>query len=132
MLQNVTAKYGIDDKVYIAEVNMKPIYNFERKPIIYKPLPKYPAVTRDLSLLCDVDLPVGAINDAIIKGAGTVLEKIDLFDVYTGAQIPEGKKSVSYSITLRSADATLTDEQVEKVMAKVLKLLENLGATLRM
>ena len=128
----VATKYGIDDKVYVAEVNMEPIYNFERKPIIYKPLPKYPAVTRDLSMLCDSELPVGVINDAIVKGAGAVLEKIDLFDVYTGSQIPDGKKSVSYSITLRSADATLTDEQVEKVMVKVLKLLEDLGATLRM
>ena len=127
----VALKYGIDEKVYIAEVNMEPIYNFERKPIIYKPLPKYPAVTRDLSMLCDAELPVGAINEAITKGAGNILEKIDLFDVYTGSQIPVGKKSVSYSITLRSADATLTDEQVEKVMVKILKLLENLGATLR-
>ena len=128
----VAQKFGIEDKVYVAEINMEPIYNFERKPIIYKPLPKYPAVTRDLSLLCDKELPVGTINDAIVKGSGAVLEKIDLFDVYEGAQIPEGKKSVSYSITLRSADATLTDEQVEKIMEKVLKLLENLGATLRM
>ena len=127
----VLQKYGIDTKVYVAEIQLPYIYNFEKAQTLYKPLPKFPAVTRDIALLCDAELPVGELDAAIRKGAGALCEKVQLFDVYQGAQIPEGKKSVAYSLTLRSLEATLTDEQVDAVMNKVFKLLENLGATLR-
>ncbi len=124
-------RYGIDKKVYIAEIKLSYIYDYQKAPTLYKPLPKFPAVTRDIALLCDAELPVGELDAAIRKGAGTLCEAVTLFDVYQGAQIPEGKKSVAYSLTLRSLEATLTDEQVEKVMTKVFKHLEDLGATLR-
>ncbi len=126
-----TEKYGIDKKVYIAEIKLPEIYSYEKAQTLYKPLPKFPAVSRDIALLCDLELPVGDIDAAIRKGAGSLCENVSLFDVYQGEQIPEGKKSVAYSLTLRSTDSTLTDEQVEDVMKKVFNLLENLGATLR-
>ena len=97
----------------------------------YKPLPKFPAVTRDLALLCDESIPVGTLEKAIVRGGDSLLEAIQLFDVYQGAQIEAGKKSVAFSITLRSADSTLTDEQTNSVMKKVMKELEKEGAVLR-
>ncbi len=127
----VAEQYGIDKKIYTAEIKLPYLYNFKQKPILYKPLPKFPAVTRDIALLCNAELPVGDLDAAIRKGAGALCENLELFDVYQGAQIPEGKKSVAYSLTLRSQEATLTDEQVDGVMNKVFKLLQDLGANLR-
>jgi len=127
----VAEKYGFDKKVYVAEIQLLPIYSFEKKPTIYKALPKFPAVSRDIALLCDKEIPVGTLNEAIQQGAGQLCENVQLFDVYEGSQIPEGKKSVAYSLTLRSSAETLTDIQVEKVMEKVFAKLEALGATLR-
>lgn len=124
-------KYNINTKVYAAELELIPVYNFDKAPIIFKPLPRYPAVTRDISLLCDNEILVGDLMDTIKVASGKLCEEIKLFDVYSGAQIPDGKKSVSFSLILRSNEATLTDEQVEKVMQKVFDKLSQLGATLR-
>lgn len=124
-------KYNISTKVYAAELELIPVYNFDKAPIIFKPLPRYPAVARDISLLCDNEILVGDLIDAIKVAAGKLCEEVKLFDVYSGAQIPDGKKSVSFSLSLRSNEATLTDEQVEKVMQKVFDKLSQLGATLR-
>jgi len=74
---------------------------------------------------------VGALEKAITKGAGRLLERLELFDVYSGSQIPEGKKSVAYSVWLRSADATLSDKEIDAVNAAIIKNLENAGAELR-
>ena len=82
-------------------------------------------------MLCDADLPVGALEKAITKGAGRLLERIELFDVYSGSQIPEGKKSVAYSVWLRSADSNLTDKEIETVSASIISNLEKTGAELR-
>ena len=98
----------------------------------YKALPKFPATSRDLSLICDDSIPVGQLEKAIKNSVGSILEKITLFDVYKGKQIEEGKKSVSFSITMRSAEATLTDEQTDAAMKRVLKALSEQGAELRM
>lgn len=128
----ISDKYDINTKVYAAELELVPVYNFNKEPIIFKPLPKYPSVSRDISLLCDKEILVGDLTDAIKTASGKLCENVMLFDVYSGSQIPDGKKSVSFSLTLRSSDATLTDEQVEKVMDKVFLKLSDAGATLRM
>ena len=99
--------------------------------MIYKPLPKFPAVFRDFALLCDIDLPVGDMEKAIKEAAGKICEKVELFDVYIGSQIPEGKKSVAYSVSLRSLEGTLSDEQIESATSKIIKKLADLGAELR-
>ena len=99
--------------------------------ITYKPLPKFPAATRDLSLICDDEIPAAELEKAIKGAVGKILEKVTLFDVYKGKQIEDGKKSVSYSLTMRSHDGTLTDEQADNAVKKALKALAAIGAELR-
>ena len=127
----VAPQYGIDNRVYVAEIKLDILLGINKRKTVYKPLPKFPAVERDFAMLCDSDLPVGTLEKAIIKGAGRLLEKIELFDVYSGSQIPEGKKSVAYSVWLRSADATLTDTEIEAASSSIIKNLESVGAELR-
>ncbi len=127
----VLEDYGIETRAYLAEVDLAALFAVERPRTVYRPLPRFPAVVRDLALLCDRDLPVGALRDAIAKAAGKLCEDVALFDVYEGAQIPAGKKSVAFSVTLRAADATLTDAQVEQTVAAVVAALEATGAVLR-
>lgn len=126
------ANYEIGVKTYVAKLNIPEMFELAETDISYKPLPKFPATTRDLSIICDDALPAGDIEKTIKKAAGKLLEKVTLFDVYKGKQIAEGKKSISYSISMRSHDGTLTDEQADSVMKKVLKALEAIGAELRM
>ena len=127
----VAAAYGIEERVYVAEIKLDILLQIEKRKTTYKPLPKFPAVERDFAMLVDVDLPVGNIEKAISSGAGRLLEKIELFDVYQGSQIPEGKKSVAYSVWLRSQDSTLTDKEIDDVNTKIIKKLESIGAELR-
>ena len=104
--------------------NFRGVINFE-------PLPKFPAITRDLSLLCDDAVPVGSLEETIQQAAGKLLEQVTLFDVYKGDQIADGKKSVSFSLRLRSHEGTLTDEQADAAMKRVLKALAAKDVTLR-
>ena len=98
----------------------------------YQPLSRFPAVTRDLALVVDAGLPAGAVRDAIAKAGGKLLQKIELFDVYRGAQIPPGKKGLAYTLTYQAIDRTLTDEEVNRLQSRIQKRLEKqLGATLR-
>ncbi|MBE6733434.1 MAG: phenylalanine--tRNA ligase subunit beta [Ruminococcaceae bacterium] len=127
----VAANFELETKVYVAEVKLDVLYNIKKRKTVYKPLPKFPAVERDFAMLCDIDTPVGALEKAIISGGSRLLEKVELFDVYTGSQIPEGKKSVAFSVWFRSADATLTDAQIEEVSERIIKKLEAAGGILR-
>ncbi|MBQ9956458.1 MAG: phenylalanine--tRNA ligase subunit beta [Ruminococcus sp.] len=127
----VQENYGIGTKTYIAKLNIPEMMQTAVAEITYKPLPKFPASTRDLSLICDDETPVAELEKAIKKSVGKILEKVTLFDVYKGKQIEEGKKSVSYSLTLRSHEGTLTDEQADSAVKKALKALAEIGAELR-
>ncbi len=127
----VAKNYDIDTRVYVAEIKLDVLYGINKRKVTYKPLPKFPAVERDFAMLCDKDIPVGDLEKAIVSGGGRLLEKVELFDVYQGAQIPEGKKSVAYSVWLRSAEGTLTDAQIEDASTKIIAKLEKLGAELR-
>ena len=127
----VAENYGIDTRVYVARLDCRALFENRCQNKEYHPLPKFPATTRDLALLCDDSLPVQTIENAIRAGAGKLLERIDLFDVYKGKQIPEGKKSVAYNITMRSPDRTLTDEDVAQAMEKILNHLSTLGVSVR-
>jgi len=127
----VAAKYGIEQRVYVAEIKLDVLLDINKRKVTFKALPKFPAVERDFAFLCDKDIPVGTLEQAITKGAGRLLERIKLFDVYEGAQIPEGKKSVAYSVYLRSNDATLTDEQIDNATNNIMEKLEKVGAELR-
>ena len=123
--------YDIDGRIYCFTLDVDLMFAHAKTDKTYTPLPKFPAVTRDLALLCEDSIPVLELERAIVRGAGNLLEKIKLFDVYKGAQIEAGKKSVAFNIVLRSSDSTLTDEQTNNVMKKVMAELEKAGAVLR-
>lgn len=123
--------YGIGVKAYAAKINVTELLDMANAVKIYKPLPKFPAAVRDLAIVCDEDLPVAELEKAIKKAVGSTLESVTLFDVYKGKQIAAGKKSVAYSIAMRSHEGTLTDEQSDAAVKRVLKELEKLGAELR-
>lgn len=127
----VAQNYGIGTRVYAITLNMDMLFansNTEKK---YKHLPKYPSVSRDLAVICDENMPVLTLEKAIRSAAGTLLEELKLFDVYQGKQIQGGKKSVAFNLVLRSFESTLTEEQINSVIKKSIKALNQLGAELR-
>ena len=129
---SVADNYSIKTKVYVAVLYIKALADYASLVTEYKPLPKYPSVTRDISMLVKDDVFVNQIEKVIKSKAGKHLEKVTLFDVYKGNQIPEGMKSVSYSITFRADDKTLVDDDVTSAMKNILDALENeLNAVLR-
>lgn len=123
--------YKLGTKTYVAKLNIAELMGAAADKITYQPLPKFPATTRDLSLICDDEIPVADLEKAIKGAVGKILEKVTLFDVYKGKQIEAGKKSVAYSISMRSHEGTLTDEQADGAMKRVLKALAAIGAELR-
>ena len=127
----VQKTYGIGTRTYVAKLLVQEMAAMAETEVTYQPLPKFPAITRDLSLLCDDALPVGKMEEAIAQAAGKLLEEVTLFDVYKGDQIAAGKKSVSFSLRLRSHEGTLTDEQADATMKRVLKALAAMDAVLR-
>ena len=129
---DVCAAYGLDGATYCAEIDVVLLHELEDAEPVYTPLPRFPAITRDIAVVCDASIPVGELTECIRKAEKNVLRGVKLFDVYTGVGIPEGKKSVAFSLTLRSDDGTLTDDHAEEAVRAVLDALrENLGAVIR-
>jgi len=128
----VAKNYGMDTDVYCAEISFTKLLQKVLPDATYTPLPKFPAVSRDISVICDEALTVAEVENVILASAGKLLRDVKLFDIYRGAGIPEGKKSLAFSLILRADDRTLTDTDSEGVMSKVLAALaENCGAILR-
>jgi phenylalanyl-tRNA synthetase beta chain len=128
----VAKNYGLDCEVYCAELNFTKLFELRLPDPTYTPLPKYPSVTRDLALVCDEAVTVASCEDVINASAGKLLRGVKLFDIYRGVGVPEGKKSLAFSLELRADDRTLTDADSEAVVSKVLAALaDKLGATLR-
>ena len=127
----VLDNYGIGTRAYVASVDIADIFANRIEEKKFKPTPRFPASGRDLAIICDDEIPAASLEKAIRTGAGKLLEKVELFDVYKGPSVAPGKKSVAYSMTLRAPDRTLTVEECDKAVAKVLKELEKLGARLR-
>ncbi len=128
----VAANYGMDCEIYCAEIRFDKLLALQLPEATYVPLPKYPAVTRDLAIVCREEVTVGEAEAVITQAAGKLLRNIRLFDVYRGTGVPEGKKSLAFSLELRADDRTLTDTDSETVTKNVLVALENqLGAVLR-
>ena len=128
----VAKNYGIDVDVYCAEISFTKLLQCQLPDATYIPLPKYPSVTRDLSLICDEAVTVAQTEDVISAAAGKLLRGVKLFDIYRGVGVPEGKKSMAFSLELRADDRTLTDTDSESVVTKVLSALkEKLDAILR-
>ena len=128
----VCKNYGLDTEVYCVEIDFSKAFSMMLPEPTFTPLPKYPAVTRDLSLLCDESVTIAELQDVITAAGGKLLRRVDLFDIYRGKGVAEGKKSVAFSLVLRADDRTLTDADSEGVTSKVLAALEaKLGAVLR-
>ena len=128
----VAANYGMDVDVYCAELDFGKLMAAQLEDATYTPLPKYPAVSRDLSLICDESVTVAQVEDVITAAAGKLLREVKLFDIYRGVGVPAGKKSMAFSLVLRADDRTLTDSDSEGVVSKVLAALkEKLDASLR-
>ena len=124
--------YGMDCEVYCAEINFTKLFSMQLPEPTYVALPKYPGVSRDISLVCDEEVTVAQIEDVINAAGGKLLRNVKLFDIYRGVGVPEGKKSMAFSLELRADDRTLTDADSEGVVTKILTALkEKLGAILR-
>ena len=128
----VAKNYGLDTEVYCCEISFTKLLNHLLPDATYTPLPKYPTVTRDLALVCDEEITVAQAEEVITAAAGKLLRGVKLFDIYRGTGVPEGKKSMAFSLELRADDRTLTDSDSEAVTSKVLSALkEKLNAILR-
>ena len=127
----VLSNYGIGVKAYVGQVDFASLIKYGDLKRVYKPLPRFPASSRDLAFVCDIDVPVMTLEKAISGAVGKILEDITLFDVYVGSQIPDKMKSVAFSIKMRAADHTLTDEESDSAMKKAIDALAKMGIKLR-
>ena len=129
---HVAGNYGVDAELYAAELRFDALYESKGSQPLYQPLPKFPAVTRDIAVVCDKAVTVGELEDAILKGAKGLLKDVALFDIYTGTGIAPGKKSVAFNLTLRADDRSLTAEEADADVKSILTALEQeCGAVLR-
>jgi phenylalanyl-tRNA synthetase beta chain len=120
----VAKNYGVDAELYCAELEFDALFSARGGTPVYEPLPKFPATTRDIALVCNKEIPVADLAACIQESGGAYLESCQLFDVYTGSHVPEGKKSVAFSLTLRAKDQTLTDVHAEETVSAVLEALK--------
>ncbi len=128
----VAENYDVDCELYAAELSFAALVERMGGKPVYQPLPRFPAVTRDIALVCDLALPVARLEDCIRRGAKGLLKAVSLFDVYTGKGIPQGKKSVAFSLELRSDDRSLTAQEADEDVKGILELLKaELNAVLR-
>ena len=128
----VTRNYGVDAELYCAEPSFDALCKVKGGIPVYKPLPKFPSVTRDIAVVCSSDITVGELTDCILASGGQYLKDCTLFDVYTGHHIAEGMKSVAFSLTMRADDQTLTDDHADETVRNVLSALrEKYGAVIR-
>lgn len=127
----VLETYGIGTKCFVARIELAGMYEAVLPERTYKQLPKFPATTRDISVVCDEATPMMEVEKVIKNAVGKSLESIALFDVYRGEQVEKGKKSLSFAISMRSFERTLTDEEADNAIRRVLKALAEMGITLR-
>ena len=128
----VAKNYGVSEELYAAELDFPAMFAHRTTELYYAPLPRFPAVMRDISLVCDDALTAGELEKCIRRAGGEYLESVEVFDVYKGANIPESKKSVSFALALRAGDQTLTDDHADEAVAAILgALAREYGAVIR-
>ncbi len=128
----VAANYGVDTELYCAELSFDAILAHRAPLPVYRPLPRFPSVSRDIAVVCDAATPAGEMVECILENGGQYLKDCRVFDVYTGAGIAAGRKSVAFSLTMRADDQMLTDEHAEETVRAVLTALrERFGAEIR-
>ena len=124
--------YGLDHRSFYAQLNIPAMRSHQGPERVFTALPRFPAVSRDIALVCGEDVTVAALVDTITAAGKPYLEDVKLFDVYKGAPIPAGQKSVAFSLTLRAADQTLTEEHTAETMNAILDALaREHGASIR-
>lgn len=121
---DAAGNFGASPRTVLLDLEIAPILATATEKRQHKPLPRYPAVMRDLAVLVDKDIPVARLNTAMGSAGGQYLEQIRLFDVYQGQQVPAGKKSVAFSLIFRSSERTLNDEDIHPVMQAILSALK--------
>ena len=128
----VAKNYGVSEELYAAELDFPAMFAHRTTELYYAPLPRFPAVMRDISLVCDDALTAGELEKCIRRAGGEYLESVEVFDVYKGVNIPEGKKSISFALALRAGDQTLTDDHADEAVAAILgALAREYGAVIR-
>ena len=128
----VAQNFGVDAELYCAELPLTALMAAKGADPEYVPLPRFPSVQRDIAVVCGEAVTVGQLEETIRKGARGLLKEVELFDIYTGAPIPAGKKSVAFNLTLRSDEKSLTAEEADEDVKSILAQLEKeLGAVLR-
>ena len=128
----VAKNYGVGEAMYAAELDFPAMFELRGREVYYRPLPRFPAVMRDISVVCDERLTAGELEKCIRRAGGEYLDSVEVFDVYKGPNIPQGKKSVSFSLALRAEDQTLTDDHAEEAVSSVLDALQReYGAVIR-
>lgn len=127
----VQENYGVGARIYVAELDIDSCFEASKPDVKFSPLPKFPAIVRDLSFVCDADIPVMSLQKRIAQAAGKYAESVNIFDIYQGKQIDKDKKSVAFKLVLRSNERTLTDTEAEDAMNRVVKSLAQINITLR-
>ncbi len=128
----VMRNYAVDTEFFCAQLSFDALYTLQGGTPVFRPLPRFPAVTRDIAVLCDREIPAGDMEEVIRAAGGEYLTDCTVFDVYTGHRIADGKKSVAFSLTMRAEDQTLTDEHAEETVRGILKALKDrFGAEIR-
>ena len=129
---HVAGNYGVDCELYAAELSFTALYESIGPAPLYQPLPRFPAVTRDIAVVCDETIPVADLEACIRRGAKGLLKDVALFDIYAGSGVPEGKKSVAFNLTLRADDRNLTAQAADEDVQSILDTLKTeMGAVLR-
>lgn len=127
----VQEAYGIAERTYVANIDLSVICKKANFTVKYEGIAKFPSVVRDISLVMDKSLTAGEIEKIIRSESGTILESLELFDIYEGERIGADKKSMAYSITFRNKEKTLEESEISAVMERILKGLQTIGAVLR-
>ena len=127
----VADNYELSQKTFIAVLDLDNIAKYSKFDIKFKEIAKFPAISRDISLVVPKSVPAGRIEEAIENNSGSILESYKLFDIYEGDQIEQGYKSIAYNIVFRHSDRILEDKEVSKIMGNILKTLEKLNIKLR-
>jgi phenylalanyl-tRNA synthetase beta chain len=126
----VRLAFDINEPVYLLELDVKTLIPFCETNRLYEAIPRFPSIVRDLAVIVDANITHQSINKII--QSFSLVEKVEIFDVYSGGQVPEGKKSLAYRVSYRSPAHTLTDEEVNQVQQKILsRLSSETGAYLR-
>jgi len=127
----VASDYGLDE-TYCAEIDLTAAYALRSPERVYTPIPRFPSAARDIAVVCSEDTTIAELTDCIRRSGGTLLKDVRLFDIYTGSHIAPGKKSTAFSMKFRADDRTITDDDADSAVKKVLDALEKeLGAIIR-